>query len=137
MLPFHSAEGLITDITLWTECYALLVAVLATKHPSRTPHFMGYMRTIVRASCYFEGAAWASYDADYRRQAANKQSLDWETDRHLRGGHGWCQDAAIASPIPMRRENASMPREKSHPRRSSSGQMPGEPDSVSARTPGW
>ena len=72
-------RGLITDITLWTECYALLVAVLSTKHPSKTPHFMGYMRTIVRASRNFEGAAWASYDAAYRRQAANKQSLDWAT----------------------------------------------------------
>jgi hypothetical protein len=37
------------------------------------------MRTIVRASRNFEGAAWASYDAAYRRQAANKQSLDWAT----------------------------------------------------------
>jgi hypothetical protein len=55
------------------------VAVLSTKHPSKTPHFKVYMRTIVRASRNFEGAAWASYDAAYRRQAANKQSLDWAT----------------------------------------------------------
>ena len=72
-------RGLVTDITLWTECYALLVAVLSTKHPSKTPHFMGYMRTIIRASRNFEGAAWACYDATYQREAANKQSLDLAT----------------------------------------------------------
>ena len=72
-------RGLVTDITLWTECYASLVAVLATKHPDKTPHFMGYLRTIVRASRNFEGTAWATYDAAYRRQAANRQSLDWAT----------------------------------------------------------
>ena len=72
-------RGLITDITLWTECYALLLAVLATKFPEKTPHFMCYLRTIVRASRNFEGTAWASYDAAYQRQAANRQSLDWAT----------------------------------------------------------
>ena len=70
-------RGLVTDISLWTECYALLVAVLTTKHPDKAPHFMCYLRTIVRASRNFEGTAWASYDAAYRRQAANRHSLDW------------------------------------------------------------
>ena len=70
-------RGLVTDIALWTECYASLVAVLVTKHPTKAPQFMGYLRTIVRASRNFEGAAWASYDAAFRRQAANRKSLDW------------------------------------------------------------
>ena len=43
-------RGLITDITLWTECYALLVGILSTKYPESTAHFMGSLRTIVRAS---------------------------------------------------------------------------------------
>ena len=72
-------RGLVTDIALWTECYASLVAVLVTKHPTMVPQFMGYLRTIVRASRNFEGAAWASYDAAFRRQAANRKSLDWGT----------------------------------------------------------
>ena len=70
-------RGLVTDISLWTECYASLVAVLTTKYPDKAPHFMGYLRTIVRASRNFEGSAWASYDAAYRRQAANRRSFDW------------------------------------------------------------
>ena len=70
-------RGLITDIALWTECYASLVAVLSTKHPNKAPQFMGYLRIIVRASRNFEGSVWATYDAAYRRQAANRRSFDW------------------------------------------------------------
>ena len=54
-----------------------LVTVLATRYPEKTPHFMAYLHTITRASRNFEGAAWASYDMAYRRQAANQRSLDW------------------------------------------------------------
>ena len=70
-------RGLVTDIALWTECFASLVAVLTTKYPEKAPQFMGYLRTIVRASRNFEGSAWASYDAAYRRQSANRRSLEW------------------------------------------------------------
>ena len=56
---------------------ATLVTVLATRYPEKTPHFMAYFHTITRASHNFEGAAWASYDMAYRRQAANQHSLDW------------------------------------------------------------
>ena len=38
---------------------------------------MCYLSTIVRASQNFEGGAWVSYDAAFRRQAANRGSLDW------------------------------------------------------------
>ena len=72
-------RGLVTNLALWTECYAMLVAVLASRFPEKTPHFMAYLRTITRASRNFEGAAWASYDMAYRRQAANQHSLDWAT----------------------------------------------------------
>ena len=75
--PRPRRGGLVTDITLWTECYASMVAVLTTKFPEKAPHFMDYMRTIVRASRTFEGSAWASYDAAFRRRAANQHSLDW------------------------------------------------------------
>ena len=72
-------RGLVTNLALWTECYAMLVAVLASRFPEKTPHFMAYLRTITRASRNFEGAAWVSYDMAYRRQAANQRSLDWAT----------------------------------------------------------
>ena len=75
--PRHG--GLVTDILLWTEGYASLVAVLSTQHPSKTPQFMAYLRSIVHVSRNFEGAAWASYDAAYCRQAATTGSMDWGT----------------------------------------------------------
>ena len=53
------------------------MAVLTTKHTNKAPQFMGYLQTIVRASHNLEGSAWATYDAAYRRQAANRRSLDW------------------------------------------------------------
>ena len=69
-------RGLVTDISLWTECYASLVAVLTTKYPDKAPHFMGDLRTIMRESRNFEGSAWALYNAAYRQQAANRRSFD-------------------------------------------------------------
>ncbi len=72
-------RGLLTDITIWTECFATLAAVLTTHYPVYAPQFLAYLRTIVRASRNFEGTAWASYDACYHRQAANRRSLDWST----------------------------------------------------------
>ncbi len=70
-------RGLVTNLALWTECYAVLVAILSDRYPSKTPHFMAYLRTITRASRNFEGVAWATYDMAYRRQAATRRSLDW------------------------------------------------------------
>lgn len=54
-----------------------IVTVLSTKFLEKAPQFMYYLRTIVLASRKFEGATWASYDAAYCRQAANRGSLDW------------------------------------------------------------
>jgi len=84
--PVHAAtqgakspkRGLITDIALWTKCFTALAAALSARYPDKAPpHFMAYLRTIVRASRNFDGLAWASYDAAYCRQAANNLSLDW------------------------------------------------------------
>ena len=68
---------LLTDIHVWTECYATMAAILAAAYPAKAPHFFAYLRTISRASRTFEGSAWASYDMAFRRRAANRGSLDW------------------------------------------------------------
>ena len=74
-----SKKPLITDIVLWLECYATMVALLSLKYPAKTPHFMAYQHTIIQASRNFEGIAWATYDMCYRRKAANIKSWDWGT----------------------------------------------------------
>ena len=43
-------RGLVTDISLWIECFATLAAVLSVRYPDKAPQFMAYMCTIVRAS---------------------------------------------------------------------------------------
>ena len=70
-------RSLVTDISLWTECYATMAAILASAFPAKAPHLFTYLRTITKASRTFEGSAWASYDMAFRRQAANRGSLDW------------------------------------------------------------
>ena len=70
-------RGMVTDILVWAECYATMAAILSAAYPNKAPHFFAYLRTITRASRNFEGTAWASYDVVFRRQAANRRSLEW------------------------------------------------------------
>ena len=68
---------LVTDILVWLECFASLVAVLSTQHPNKVTHFMTYQRTIIKAQRCFVGDGWVTYDSTYRRAAAASKSLDW------------------------------------------------------------
>ena len=70
-------RGPVTDILLWIDCYATMVAVLVEKYPLKAAGFLSYMRTILKAQRSFLGDAWVSYDMAYRRRAANQKSLDW------------------------------------------------------------
>jgi hypothetical protein len=72
-------KGPVTDILVWVECYASLVAVLASGHPKKMQEFMAYMRSIVKAHRTFTGEGWVSYDTCYHRKAAVSKSLDWDT----------------------------------------------------------
>lgn len=70
-------RGPVTDILVWVECFASMVAVLSTKYPDKIPQLMAYQRTIVRASkCYIK-KRWITYDTCYCRNAAVTKSLDW------------------------------------------------------------
>ena len=70
-------RAMVADINVWTECYATLAAILSAAYPEKAPHLFAYLRTITKASRTFDNTAWASYDMAYRRQAANRGSLDW------------------------------------------------------------
>ena len=69
-------RALVTDIGVWTECYATMAAILSSAYPSKAPQFFAYLHTITKASRTFESAAWATYDMAFRRQAANRGNLD-------------------------------------------------------------
>ena len=73
---------LISDFSLWTECYATLSAILSARYPVKAPHLAAYLRIVTNASRNYEGAAWASYDTVFRRQAENRRSLDWDRVNH-------------------------------------------------------
>ncbi len=70
-------RGPIKDILIWIECYSSLISTLTTQYPQKTPQFMSYMKTIVKAHRTFMGDGWVVYDTCFRRQAAVSKSLDW------------------------------------------------------------
>ena len=75
--PKCHRRGPVTDILLWIECYSTLIEVLGSSYPSKTPEFMAYLKTIVRAHRSFTGEGWVTYDTCYRRKAAAVKTLDW------------------------------------------------------------
>ena len=64
-----SRRAPITDVVAWTECFALMAAVIAEK--------FSYLRRIVHAARNFQGSAWVAYECLYQRQALARHSLDW------------------------------------------------------------
>ena len=71
---WSSAKKRVQDINVWLQCN---VGVMATKSPEMVPELMAYMISILRASQEYEGLAWATYDAAYRRQAAATGHKQW------------------------------------------------------------
>ena len=67
----------VTDICVWVQCYASLVAVLTESHPQYVSHFMAYLSTIVGCSKRCSALNWVAYDAAFRRKAAATKSLAW------------------------------------------------------------
>ena len=65
------------DISVWLQCFALYVSVMASRSPEHVPELMAYMVSILRASQEYDGSAWTSYDAAYRRQAAATGHKKW------------------------------------------------------------
>ena len=68
----HLRRGPVSDMLLWIECYASMVAVLSSGFPQKIPELMAYQKTIVRAYRSFSGDGWVTYDACYRGVASNE-----------------------------------------------------------------
>ena len=71
------ARKRIQDINAWLQCFALYVSVMSAKDPGHVPELLAYMVNILRASQDYEGSAWTTYDAAYRRQAAATGHKKW------------------------------------------------------------
>ena len=74
--PVPPKGASVTNILLWVECYAALVAILASKYPQKTKDFMMYLHTIMKTHRSFVGDGWITYDTAYRRKAAATKSLN-------------------------------------------------------------
>lgn len=75
----HPCRSTLTNISIWTECFASMAAILVVAYLDKASHFFLYLRTITKASRTFEGSTWVSYDMPFRCQVANCGSLDWGT----------------------------------------------------------
>ena len=52
----------VTDINVWTECYATMAAVLSSASPAKASQLFAYLQMITKASHTFDTVAWASYN---------------------------------------------------------------------------
>ena len=76
--PQRSSQNTpITDILLWTECFTLMVAMLAKCFQDNAPQLLAYFWRIVHAAKSLHGTAWVSYDRLYWNQAMAQCSPDW------------------------------------------------------------
>ena len=66
-------KTVVEDISIWTECFSRMAAVLVTRFPGKAPELWAYQATIIRAARNFEGTYWVSYDSQYRREALAKK----------------------------------------------------------------
>ncbi len=76
MLPKKRA-GPITDIMLWSQCFASYVAIISSKFPSATPELLSYMAMIIKCARDYEGIAWAQYDRNFRKAKCQRKDLCW------------------------------------------------------------
>ena len=109
----HPRHALVLDINVWTECFAVMAAILATAYPDKAPHLFAYLRTIVRASRTFESTAWAAYDVGSRRPtSAHWSGVYWTpgyTTTPSPGGRKPSRGAPTAWRTPTTLETARMP----------------------------
>ena len=74
---FRRRKEPVSDILVWVQCYATMVAFLSEKYPQHVPHLMWYLVDIVRSSKLYSGLGWVAYDSAYRRRALKQGDLKW------------------------------------------------------------
>jgi len=58
----------VSNILIWLDFCALLVAVLCSVHPNKVGEFMPYQKTIISAYQKYAGDGWIIYNSSFRRQ---------------------------------------------------------------------
>ena len=79
--PGHTplpARPPVLDISMWTEKFCSMAAVLSTRFPEKAPEFFSHLASILRAELLnFDDGRWVAYDCCYRREALAQKNLDW------------------------------------------------------------
>lgn len=92
---------MLTNISIWTECFAMMAAILVAAYPDKMSHFFLYLYTITKASRTFEGSTWASYNMAFHCQAVSPSIGERSTrhciTRHLPEGRNWYRGVGTAS----------------------------------------
>ena len=67
----------IQDLAVWSQCFALYVAVLAADQPGRLGDLMAYQSLIAKVSRKYRWPSWVVYDHNFRQEAAGNPSQAW------------------------------------------------------------
>ena len=67
----------ITNIVDWIQCFSLYIAVVCRSQPQRIADLLGYQNLIITSHQRFPDFNWATYDREFRQQAAARTIPDW------------------------------------------------------------
>ena len=74
--PPLPARPPILDVSMWTEKFCSMAAVLSTRFPEKAPEFFAYLASILRADRNFDDGRWVAYDRCYHREALAQKNLE-------------------------------------------------------------
>ena len=67
----------ITNIVDWIQCFSLYIAVVCRSQPQQITDLLGYQNLIITSHQRFPDFNWATYDREFRQQAAARTIPDW------------------------------------------------------------
>ena len=70
-------ESQITNIIDWIQCFSLYIAIICRTQPQRTVDLLGYQNLIITSHQRFPDFNWATYDREFRQQAAASAVSEW------------------------------------------------------------
>ena len=70
---FRELDGIID----WIQCFSLYIAIVCRSQPHRITDLLGYQNLIITSHMRFPDFSWATYDREFRQQAAATSIPEW------------------------------------------------------------
>ena len=67
----------ITNIVDWIQCFSLYIAIICRSQPQQIVDLLGYQNLIITSHKRFPDFNWATYDREFRQQAAASAVQEW------------------------------------------------------------